>query len=66
MSWKYFLIYFILFFGKLKLTLKSEKYEHAKTKLNLMELTDKNRLLSKEVEYLKLEIEKERKAYENV
>jgi hypothetical protein len=31
-----------------------------------MELTDKNRLLSKEVEYLKLEIEKERKAYENV
>ena len=31
-----------------------------------MELTDKIKLMSKENEYLKLEIEKERKAYENV
>jgi hypothetical protein len=31
-----------------------------------MQLTDKVKLMTKEIDYLKLEIEKERKAYENV
>ena len=31
-----------------------------------MEISDQVKLMAKEVEYLKLEIEKERKAYENV
>lgn len=46
--------------------MESERYEHAKTKLSLMETKDKNNNLCKEIEFLKSELDKERKAYMNV
>lgn len=46
--------------------LETEKYEHAKTKLALMESNDKNNHLIRQVEQLQAELDKERKAYSNV
>lgn len=46
--------------------LKTEKYEHAKTRLSLMETKEKLESQSNEVEFLKNELEKERCAYANV
>jgi len=47
-------------------SLENEKYEHSKTKMQLIETKDRTSSLRSEVDYYKNEMEKERSAYGNV
>ena len=46
--------------------IQTERYEHAKTKLQLIETKDKVHAQQEQIEFLKNELDKERSAYGNV